>query len=584
MSEGPAPRTLPVDEDLLRALLDGTFEGVLIHDDVIHYANARAAAITGRPVEALVGLPVAELSRRTTPDPSPTKPGPGAHYGPVEFTGVGPDGKSGGTIEAQGRAIELRGRWLWLSAFRDITPHKAAQLRLLNRLEFEDLITSICADLIHLEHDQVQPGIDDALMRIGRFARVDRSYVYMIDGDLMRASNVWTHELEPEKRRAFRDWTTPIGDFAWAIDKLRNDEVVVYTVREPFRFSKDGKPQPLPEGQPRSSCCVPMIVKGDLLGYLGFDAISDTHDWDEDATRLLRTVGYILAQLLHRKQAQDELARAYASMEATVRQRTDELEQQHLHLLHAEKMAALGQLVAGVAHEINTPLGAIKSNTDTLLRTLNRLQQSVTATEAGEEGSNPKQFRRLLSASLQVNEINVQAIDRITGIVNSLRKFARLDRAESDLVDLHEAIETTLTLVRHEFKHRIKVHRDFGELPLVECFPDQMNQVFMNLLVNAGQAIDHKGEVHIVTRASQDQVTLAFRDSGRGIPEADQQHVFDPGFTTKGVGVGTGLGLSIVQRILDEHHGRIEVESAVGEGSTFRLILPIRQPERADPG
>jgi len=276
-----------------------------------------------------------------------------------------------------------------------------------------------------------------------------------------------------------------------------------------------------------------------------------------------------------RKRVQEELDRAYANMEQTVQARTLELQKKQAQLVYADKMAALGQLVAGVAHEINTPLGAIKSNIDTLMRSMQRLAEAIEQTTESCDPAPLKRVAKLLETSVKLNAINEQAVERIVGIVSSLRQFARLDQAAIDSVDLHQAIDNTLVLVQHQLKHRIQVHKDYGKLPLVRCHPEQVNQVFMNLLVNAGHAIEGKGDIFIRTWSAGDRVAVEMRDTGKGIPAEHLARIFDPGFTTKGVGVGTGLGLSIVHGIVDEHHGSIEVESASGQGTTFRVWLPI---------
>ena len=180
---------------------------------------------------------------------------------------------------------------------------------------------------------------------------------------------------------------------------------------------------------------------------------------------------------------------------------------------------------------------------------------------------------RLLQNIEQLNAVNKTATERIVAIVKSLRNFARLDRAELDMVDIHEGLETTLSLVHHELKNRIKVHKDYGNIPPIKCYPSQINQVFMNLLVNASHAIKGQGKIFIKTRVRDGTVTIEFQDTGIGIPDEDLSRIFDPGFTTKGFGVGTGLGLSIVYQIIEKHKGKIEVESEFGKGTTFRVIL-----------
>ena len=193
--------------------------------------------------------------------------------------------------------------------------------------------------------------------------------------------------------------------------------------------------------------------------------------------------------------------------------------------------------------------------------------------------SGNEKLQRLLGSAGELTKVSQTAAERIMTIVGSLRRFARLDEAELDEVDLHEGIENTLTLVQHELKNRIQVEKDYGEIPRVKCYPNRLNQVFMNLLVNASHAIEGQGTIAIKTRQQGDNVLIEFKDSGRGIPQENLQRIFDPGFTTKGSGVGTGLGLSIVYRIVQDHQGSIQVESGVGKGSTFRLLLPIQRED-----
>ena len=151
----------------------------------------------------------------------------------------------------------------------------------------------------------------------------------------------------------------------------------------------------------------------------------------------------------------------------------------------------------------------------------------------------------------------------------------RLDEADLDEVDIHEGLENTLILVQHELKNRVEVLKDYGKLPFVKCYPNQLNQVFMNLLVNASHAIEGQGKIFIHTYHKNDTAVVEIRDTGKGISQKDLQRIFDPGFTTKGFGVGTGLGLSIVYQIMKDHKGKIEVESELGQGTTFRIVLPI---------
>jgi len=252
-----------------------------------------------------------------------------------------------------------------------------------------------------------------------------------------------------------------------------------------------------------------------------------------------------------------------------------EIQEAQLQLIQSEKMASLGQLVAGVAHELNTPLGAIHSNTQTEQKTLERMLDIL------DRGSTPTD-EDLAAASHAVavlrdlNAVNEVASRRIIDIVANLRKFARLDESEWKSTDLREGLDETLALLEHQTRGRVEIERSYGrDVPVVNCYAGQLNQVFMNLIVNAIQSIEGKGRIHIETSRRGDDVLVRVSDTGTGIADKDLPRVFDPGFTTKGVGVGTGLGLSICYRIVQNHGGRIDVESALGKGSTFTVAIPL---------
>jgi signal transduction histidine kinase len=266
-------------------------------------------------------------------------------------------------------------------------------------------------------------------------------------------------------------------------------------------------------------------------------------------------------------------------LERLVAARTRDLRESQTKLVQQEKMAALGKLVAGVAHEMNTPIGTINSNADTLSRSLQRLRQLLTADSCPEAVREDRKVNQLLGMVEDIARVNQIACGRIVDIVRSLRNFARLDEAEQKVADLHEGLDSTLTLVHHELKNRIQVVKEYGDIPPIYCHPNKINQVFMNLLVNAAQATSGEGVITIRTFREGDIVNVQFSDTGAGVRPEDLSRIFDPGFTTKGVGVGTGLGLSIVFQIIHDHGGSIDVESEVGKGSTFTLRLPIHGKE-----
>ena len=236
-------------------------------------------------------------------------------------------------------------------------------------------------------------------------------------------------------------------------------------------------------------------------------------------------------------------------------------------LIQSEKMAALGLLVAGVAHEINNPMGAIHSNNDIMTRAVGKVRKLL-------EPAPDNEVRRLLDILGEVCRNNEIATERIMKIVGSLKNFARLDEAERKKVNIHEGIESTLSLLRHQLRNRIRIVKSFGDIPEIECYPNELNQVFMNILVNAAQAIKHRGEITVKTWREGDRVKIAISDTGVGTPPENLSKVFDPGFTTKGVGLGTGLGLSICYKIIQDHRGTIAAESSK-QGTTFTIRIPL---------
>lgn len=233
-----------------------------------------------------------------------------------------------------------------------------------------------------------------------------------------------------------------------------------------------------------------------------------------------------------------------------------ELKETQIQLINSEKMASLGQLVAGVAHEINTPVASIKSNNGIVSKLLGSIEDA--------------DLKEMLT---DINEIDKEAVNRISNIVTSLKKFVRLDEAELQEADINKELDLTLELIRHETKNRIEVIRNYGEIPVIKCFPNMLNQVFTNILINACQAIDGKGTISISTEYKDKNLIVKIKDSGKGIPQNQLNKIFSAGFTTKGVGVGTGLGLAICTKIIEKHKGEITVNSEVGRGSEFVITI-----------
>ncbi|MFC3940337.1 hybrid sensor histidine kinase/response regulator [Pseudomonas gingeri NCPPB 3146 = LMG 5327] len=270
----------------------------------------------------------------------------------------------------------------------------------------------------------------------------------------------------------------------------------------------------------------------------------------------------------------------------------DERKQLESQLVQSEKLASLGQLAAGVAHEINNPIGFIGSNLGTLDGYFNQLQEMLDAYRGAEEGIASSELLARLQALRERVELDFlkedipllikeskEGIGRVGQIVKDLKNFSRVDSTQEwQWSNLQQGIESTLNIVANELKYKADVIKDYAGLPEIECLPSQINQVIMNLVVNAAQAIGpERGTISLLGGVAGDRVWLEVADTGSGMAPETVQKIFDPFFTTKPVGQGTGLGLSLSYGIVQKHAGQISVRSELGTGTTFRVELPIRQ-------
>ncbi|WP_254050895.1 ATP-binding protein [Zoogloea sp. LCSB751] len=273
----------------------------------------------------------------------------------------------------------------------------------------------------------------------------------------------------------------------------------------------------------------------------------------------------------------EQLRRRWLELDDKVR----ELQTTQGQLLQSEKMAAIGQLAAGVAHEINNPVSFVSSNMGTLKRyseSIVELLERCRRGEAIQADYDAIDFDYLKTDIVDLLHESSDGLARVKKIVADLKDFSHVDRAEWQDADLNAGIDSTLNVVAHELKYRAEVLRDFGPLPPVPCIAAQINQVVMNLVVNAAQAIENHGTITIRTHSDEDHARIEISDTGKGMPTEVLKRIFEPFYTTKPVGKGTGLGLSLSYDIIKKHGGNIEVSSEVGVGSTFVVSLPLRSP------
>ncbi len=297
------------------------------------------------------------------------------------------------------------------------------------------------------------------------------------------------------------------------------------------------------------------------------------------------------------KKSYDEITHQNRLLDQRVAERTKELSETnkklvetHSQLLQSEKMAAIGQLSAGVAHEINNPVSFVNSNISILSQWCQTLTQVIDEYDNQiEENTLPLTPFHTIKTDKDFDYIKEElplliketqgGLNRVSTIVADLKNFAHSDDKVWQDADLCAGLNSTLNIVRNEIKYKADIKLDAKNIPMVECLPAQINQVFMNIIVNAAQAIDSKGKITISLTHIDQWVCINIRDTGKGIPEKDLNRIMEPFFTTKPVGLGTGLGLSISYGIIKTHHGRIDIESIVGEGSTFKIWLPAKQPK-----
>jgi len=299
------------------------------------------------------------------------------------------------------------------------------------------------------------------------------------------------------------------------------------------------------------------------------------------------------SQIDHLEEAVQERTRKLSDANAALQAQMHERKRLESQLVQSEKLASIGQLAAGVAHEINNPIGYVCSNFGTLESYLAHLFEML----AAYEGAEPRIESPELVAELRGLRDRVgldflkddvpalmressEGIARVRQIVQDLKDFSRVDSAQEwQWADLHQGIDSTLNIVASEVKFKADVVKDYATLPQIECLPSQLNQVVMNLVVNAAHAMGcERGRITIRTRAEGDDVLLEVADTGSGIAPENLSRIFDPFFTTKPVGQGTGLGLSLSYGIVKNHGGRIDVTSQLGHGTTFRVVLPVRRP------
>jgi signal transduction histidine kinase len=564
-------------------------------------------------------------------------PGPLAIWGPNSQDWLGVpmlrDGRAHGAVVVQsyeqGSRFSAEDRTLLEFVGRHILTaldRKQGKEDLEQRVRVRTLELAAANDVLQREIAERQRAerLQSALFQVAQLATVDISQtefyrrVHAVVGGLINAENFYIALLSEDGASL---------EFAYFIDKteqtrpsrplgsglseyvLRHGKALLHRA-DILELARQGEITLETAGPgPVAACWLgnPLVVGEETIGLIVAQSYDDAVVYGLADEELLSFVASQVANSLHRRRSAEALRHAYAQLKQRVEERTQELHARNAELeiayaklenaqeqaIQSEKLASIGQLAAGVAHEINNPIGYVNSNLGTLQGYVSQLLPAVAAS-ADAAGRSPDavaaaevaELRRRFDLDFLAVDVpqliteSREGIDRVCKIIRDLKDFSRSDRGESWVrVDVHEGLESTLNIVSNQLKYKAQIVKTFADLPLVECLPSELNQVFLNTLMNAGQAIKERGMITVSTGQSDDRVWIAIGDDGEGIPADVLPRIFDPFFTTKPVGSGTGLGLSISYGIVAKHHGTIEVTSVPGQGTLLRIELPIEQPK-----
>jgi PAS domain S-box-containing protein len=387
--------------------------------------------------------------------------------------------------------------------------------------------------------------------------------------------------------------SVPTGDFKMTFVSANASRVLGYDPEEMLADPNFWFNHIHPDDIPTIFSSLAMVfVEGQRAYEYRFRTRDDNYLWMHDSLRLIRdsegnpveVIGS-LTDITDRRNMEEELKKTGEEQKLLI----EKLQQAQAQLLQSEKMASIGQLAAGVAHEINNPVGFVNSNMNSLrgyvdslfelIDSYDKLLSGTPAAASAEQLKKQADLEFLKEDVVALVKESMDGLKRVKDIVQALKDFSHVGETEWQLTDLHQGLESTINIAHNEIKYKATVVKEYGELPLVKCLASQLNQVFMNLIVNAAQAIKDSGVITIRTGADNGWVWVSIADSGSGIAPENLSRIFEPFFTTKPVGQGTGLGLSLSYNIVNKHGGRIEVESEMGKGTTFTVYLPVEPPE-----
>lgn len=549
--------------DLARLMLDNSPEMLLLVDPVslqIVMANAPVAQTLGYTPEQLQGLAITEIESD------------------LQDVFYWEDVRAGRYLQVQhqeGQYRRLDGDLLTVSKSVQVLEHEGAPLLLVQAVQTQSV-------------REVQDALAQTLSQLRATLESTGNGILVID---------WHGNVNSMNRLFGKMWDLPesvlqSSDNEAILDFVGNSVVEADLMRTRLRAVVDNAESEdqvhHKDGRVFALSSRPQYLNEQIIGRVfGFQDITQ-RTRDEAALRESRNK--LEERVLSRTAALHAVNETLHAEKERLAVLIKQLEETQSQLMQSERMASIGQLAAGVAHEINNPVGFVNSNLGSLQRYVDDMLRLLAAYERSESvmpEATVQDIRRIkkevdvefmredLTALLAESQ---DGLKRVTRIVQDLKDFSHVDEAERQWSDLEAGIDSTLRVVWNELKYKAEVVKEYGGIPKIECYPFQLNQVFMNLLVNAAHALEDKGTITLRTGQDENDVWVQVQDTGKGIKPENLARVFDPFFTTKPVGKGTGLGLSLAYGIVKKHSGRIEVRSEVGQGTTFTVTLPKVSP------
>mgnify|MGYP001359136947 CR=1 FL=1 len=427
--------------------------------------------------------------------------------------------------------------------------------------------------------------VTQALALLGDVCDAGRAYLFLFDwsAGTMDNTHEWCAPGVSAEIEGLRN--LPLDMFPWWMQRLKNgDQIHIPDVAQlPPEAAAE---QEILQGQEiRSVLVLPVYREGRLGGFIGLDNVRSAATWAPDTREYLQVAAELVGSTITR----DDRARNAEARRAELQEAYEHLKQTQTQLLQSEKLASIGMLAAGVAHEINNPVAYVTSNTATLRQYLEDMRRLVEAALAGTEPATlgematSMDLRFILEDSDDIIAANLGGLRKVADIVKNLMAFSRVNEHDQiEVTDIHQGIRNTLDIAAHMLKYTVEVDfRPGDDVPPIRCNLGELNQVFLNVLVNATQAItatsrERKGHIAIVTHVADGMVHCVIRDDGPGFPEDQMHRVFEPFFTTKEVGEGTGLGMSIAYDIIvNKHQGRLEIGNNDDGGAFVHIRLPL---------